>query len=179
MLNKISTLRRWGLIAGGTVALLGAVGMGILSFGNSRYQAGRDSVTANVRVDTVTVNTLRRADSTAKANTDAVVKRTKATAQRVDTLILRVPDSLLVVPQIAELVSATYMLKSQVDTLSHTLDLERATSRLRASVDSAALVSASIVITAKEDEIKVLKRRPQWRTVAAVGALAFVAGLIK
>ena len=161
-------------IAGLVAALL----LGATSYGNHRYQAGR-SVTANVRVDTVTVNTVRRADSTAKATTDAVVKRTKATAQRVDTLILRVPDSLLVVPQIAELVSATYMLKSQVDTLSHTLDLERATSRLRASVDSAALVSASIVITAKEDEIRVLKKRPQWRTVAVAGALGVVAGLLK
>ena len=143
-----------------------------LSYGAGRYQAGRDSVTANVRVDTVTVNTLRRADSTAKAATDTIVKRLTVTRWKVDTLIRQVPDSLIAVPEIQALVGSVALLTSQVDTLTRTLDVERATSRLRASVDSAALVSARVVIVAQSDSIKTLERRPRWATVvkSSIGA---------
>lgn len=161
------------------VALVVALWAGVVGYGTARYHEGRRSVTASVRVDTVTVNVIRRADSTAKANTDAVAKRTKATAQRVDTLIQLVPDSLIAVPAIKALVGSVKQLTAQVDTLTRTLDVERAVSRLRASTDSAALVSAQIVIAAKDDDIRTLKKRPQWRTVFAVGALGVVAGLLR
>ena len=150
-----------------------------LSYGAGRYQAGRDSVTANVRVDTVMVNTLRRADSTAKAKTDTVFLSVKATARKADSLAYSMPDSLRLVSEVAALIETTHTLYAQVDTLSHTLDIERATSRLRASVDSAALVSASIVIAQKEDEIRSLKKRPQWRTVGTALVIGLVAGVLK
>ena len=174
-------MRPSGAVVAGAVgvALVVALWAGVVSYGTARYHEGRRSVTAGVRVDTVTVNVVRAADSTAKAHTDTIVKRLTVTRWKVDTLIRDVPDSLKAVPQIAELVSNAYTLTAQVDTLTRTLDVERAVSRLRASADSAALVAASIVITAKEDEIVTLKKRPQWRTVAVAGALAFVAGLLK
>ena len=91
---------------------------------------------------------------------------------KVDTLLSQVPDSLIAVPAIKALVGSVKQLTAQVDTLAHTLDVERATSRLRASVDSAALVSAQVVIVAQGDRIATLERRPRWATVvkSSIGA---------
>jgi hypothetical protein len=70
------------------------------------------------------------------------------------------------------LVANVYTLTAQVDTLARTLDVERAISRLRASVDSAALVSARVVIIAQSDSIATLAKRPRWATVvkSSIGA---------
>jgi hypothetical protein len=73
----------------------------------------------------------------------------------------------------------TLTLTAQVDTLTRTLDVERATSRLRVSTDSAALMSAQLVIVSREDQIVALKKRPQWRTVVTVGALGVLAGMLR
>lgn len=168
------------VIAGAVgVALVVALWAGVASYGTARYHEGRRSVTASVRVDTVTVGVVRKADSTAKAHTDTIVKRLTVTRWKVDTLIQLVPDSLKAVPEIAELSGMAGQLTAQVDTLARTLDVERAVSRLRASTDSAALVSALVVIQAKDDEITTLKKRPQWRTVGAALVVGAVAGLLK
>jgi hypothetical protein len=156
-----------------------ALWAGVASYGASRYADGRRSVTDGVRFDTVMVGQVRKADSIATAHTDTIVQRLVVTRYKVDTLVRLVPDSLRSVPEIAALVTATTQLTAQIDTLSRTLDIERAVSRLRASTDSAALVSASLVIITKEDEIMTLKKRPQWRTVVTVGVVGVVAGLLR
>jgi hypothetical protein len=179
LLNKLMRLPSDVWFGIGGVAAIALLYLSVVSYGASRYQAGRDSVTASARVDTVTVNTIRRADSTAKAATDTVVKRITVTRYRVDTLVRLVPDSLRSVPEIAALVTATTQLTAQVDTMRQTLDVERAVSRLRASTDSAALVSAALTIVQKEDQIVSLKKRPQWRTVVTVGVVGVVAGLLR
>jgi hypothetical protein len=153
--------------------------VGVVRYGAAEYERGRRSVTDGVRFDTVLVGQVRKADSIAQAHTDTVVQRLVVTRWKTDTVLRDVPDSLRRVPEIAALVTVTAQLTAQVDTLAHTLDVERATSRLRASVDSAALVSARLVIVAQGDSIVQLKKRPQWRTVGAVGVLAFVAGLLR
>jgi hypothetical protein len=89
------------------------------------------------------------------------------------------PETLQVVPEVRALVANVYTLTAQVDTLARTLDVERAISRLRASVDSAALASAALTIASKEDQIVSLKKRPQWRTVVTVGVVGVVAGLLR
>jgi hypothetical protein len=119
------------------------------------------------------------ADSTAKAATDTVVQRIVVTRWRVDTLIREVPDTLRAVPQIKALIAATLVLTAQLDTLTRVLDVERATSRLRASTDSAALVSAALTIVHQEDQIVKLKKRPQWRTVALALGAGVVAGVLR
>lgn len=143
-------------------------------YGQSQYEKGRRSVTANVRVDTVTVNVMRRADSTAKAATDGAMKRTRAAAKRVDSAVAALPDSALLIPEVATLKAAAIALTATVTALSDTLNVERAVSRLRASTDSAALVSATVVIAAKDDEITTLKKRPTWKTVAKAGVVGAV-----
>jgi hypothetical protein len=168
------------VIAGAVgVALMVALWAGVVSYGQSRYQAGRRSVTALAEAVPVAVTVAREADSTAKAATDAVAKRITVTRWKVDTLIRQVPDSLIAVPEIKALAGSLKQLTAQVDTLTRTLDVERAVSRLRASTDSAALVSARVVIEAKEDQIVKLKRRPQWRTVALALGVGVVGGLLK
>jgi len=165
-----------GIIA---IALLVGAWAMVASYGTSRYNDGRRSVTQGAQLDAAMLGVVRGADSTAKAATDTVVQRIVVTRWKVDTLVRLVPDSLRSVPEIAALVSATTQLTAQVDTLVRTLDVERAVSRLRASTDSAALVSAALTIVQKEDQIVNLKRRPQWRTVFTVGALGVVAGLLR
>jgi len=108
-----------------------------------------------------------------------VVQRIVVTRWKTDTVLRDVPDSLRRVPEIAALVTVTTRLTAQVDTLVRTLDVERAVSRLRASTDSAALVSAQLIILAKEDQIVHLKKRPQWRTVGLIAGAAFVAGVLR
>jgi hypothetical protein len=163
----------------GAVFVFVALWVGVASYGASRYADGRRSVTDGVRFDTVLVGQVRRADSIATAHTDTVVQRLVVTRYKVDTLVRLVPDSLRSVPEIAALVTATTQLTAHVDTLTRTLNVERAVSRLRAATDSAALVSAAITIVQKEDQIVSLKKRPQWRTVVTVGALGVVAGLLR
>ena len=148
-------------------------------YGASRYDDGRRSVTDGVRFDTVLVGQVRKADSIATAHTDTVVQRLVVTRWKTDTVLRDVPDSLRRVPEIAALVTVTTQLTAQVDTLTHTLDVERAVSRLRAATDSAALVSAARVIVSHTDTIVSLKQRPRWRTVGTVAALAFVAGVLR
>ena len=153
--------------------------VGVVRYGAAEYQRGRKSVQDGVRFDTVMLGVARKADRAAKAHTDTVVQRLTVTRWRTDTLVQNLPDSIRVVPEVRELIKNVYTLTAQVDTLTRTLDVERATSVLRASVDSAALVSAQVVITAKEDEIVTLKKRPQWRTVALALGAGVVAGVLK
>ena len=161
------------------VALLVVSWVSVSSYGASRYAEGRRSVTTSAESVTPSVAVVRGADSTAKAKTDTVLQRIVVTRWRIDTLLRDVPDTLQTVPQIAALMTATQTLTRQVDTLTHTLNVERAVGRLRASTDSAALVASALTIVHKQDEIMALKRRPQWRTVAAVGVLGVVAGLLR
>jgi hypothetical protein len=125
------------------------------------------------------VTVARAADSSAKAKTDTIVQRIVVTRWRVDTIIRLVPDSLRDVPEIAALVAVTTTLTAQIDTLARTVEIERAVSRLRASADSAALVSAQITIVQQQDQIVTLKKRPQWRTVVTVGVVGVLAGVLR
>ena len=164
----------------GAVVLGSALALALtLHYGASRYQAGRDSVTASAAAITPAVGVIRAADSTAKAATDTLIKRVVVTRYKVDTLIQLVPDSLRAVPEIAALMTTTTTLTAQLDTLTRTLDVERAVSRLRASTDSAALVSAQLVIVSHTDTIMALKKRPQWRTVALGIVGGVVVGLLR
>ena len=165
--------------AGAGVAVVVTLWAGAASYGASEYARGRKSVTASAEAVPASVAVARGADSTAKAATDTIVRRLTVTRWKVDTLVRLVPDSLRAVPEIAALMTATTTLTAQVDTLTRTLDVERATSRLRASVDSAALVSAQMVIVSHTDTIMALKKRPQWRTVALGIVGGVVVGLLR
>jgi hypothetical protein len=125
------------------------------------------------------VTVARAADSSAKAKTDTIVQRIVVTRWRVDTIIRLVPDSLRDVPEIAALVAVTTTLTAQIDTLARTVEIERAVSRLRASADSAALVSAQLTIVQQQDQIRTLKKRPTWRTVVTVGVVGVLAGVLR
>jgi hypothetical protein len=125
------------------------------------------------------VTVARAADSSAKAKTDTIVQRIVVTRWRVDTIIRLIPDSLRAVPEIAALTAAATTLTAQIDTLARTVEIERAVSRLRASADSAALVSAQITIVQQQDQIMTLKKRPTWRTVVTVGVVGVLAGVLR
>ena len=161
------------------LATLIAAWVAVASYGASRYAEGRRSVTRSGDVVPLGVTVARAADSTAKAHTDTVVQRIVVTRWKVDTLLREVPDSLKSVPQITVLIAATQTLTAQVDTLTRALDVERAVSRLQASTDSAALVSAQLVLAASADKIRALAQRPQWRTVALALGAGVVAGLLR
>ncbi len=179
MITLPSWLPLWAVRAAISVLLPLVLWLGVSSYGASRYAEGRASVTTSAASVPSSVTVVRGADSTAKARTDTVIKRLVVTRWRIDTLLRDVPDTLQTVPQIAALMAATQTLTAQIDTLTHTLNVERAVGRLRASTDSAALVASALTIVHKEDEIMALKRRPQWRTVAVVGVLGVVAGLLR
>jgi hypothetical protein len=151
----------------------------VTSYGASRYAEGRRSVTQSAERVPASVTVARAADSSAKAKTDTIVQRIVVTRWRVDTIIRLVPDSLRAVPEIAALVAVTTTLTAQIDTLARTVEIERAVSRLRASADSAALVSAQITIVQQQDQIMTLKKRPTWRTVVTVGVVGVLAGVLR
>ena len=175
----VQRISREAWMALAAVGLLVVAWVSVASYGASRYAEGRRSVTTSAESVPPAVTVSRAADSSAKARTDTVVQRIVVTRWRVDTLIRLVPDSLRAIPEIAALTAATTTLTAQIDTLTHTLDVERAVSRLRAATDSAALVASALVIVQQQDQIVTLKKRPQWRTVVTVGALAFVAGVLR
>lgn len=169
----------WVVRVGLWLALALAAWGGIAAYSKSRYDAGRASVTNGVRFDAVLGAQARTADSLAQAHTDTVIQRITITRWRVETLLVAVPDSLRVVPEIAALMAATKVLAHQVDTLTHALDVERAVGRLRASVDSAALAAAAVTIVHQQDHIVKLERRPRWRTVALALGAGVVAGVLR
>jgi hypothetical protein len=170
---------KWLTLPVAGLAILVVSWVSVASYGQSRYAEGRASVTPSAERVPLGVTVSHAADSTAKAATDTIVRRIVVTRWRVDTLIREVPDTLRAVPQIKALIAATLVLTAQLDTMTRVLDVERATSRLRASTDSAALVSAALTIVHQEDQIVSLKRRPQWRTVFTVGALGVLAGVLR
>jgi hypothetical protein len=151
----------------------------VTSYGASRYAEGRRSVTQSAESVPLSVTVARAADSSAKARTDTIVQRIVVTRWRVDTQIRLLPDSLRAIPEIAALTAATTTLTAQIDTLARTVEIERAVSRLRASADSAALVSAQITIVQQQDQIVTLKKRPTWRTVVTVGVVGVLAGVLR
>ena len=161
------------------VATAIALWVAVASYGASRYDAGRRSVTPSAEVIPVGVTVAREADSTAKARTDTIVQRVVVTRWKVDTLIREVPDTLRSIPQINALIAATLVLTAQVDTLTHTLDVERAVSRMRASTDSAALVASALVIVQQQDQIVTLTKRPQWRTIVTASVISLAVGLLR
>lgn len=166
----------WPIVA---TALTIATWVAVASYGASRYAEGRRSVTLSAEVVPASVTVARRADSTAKAATDTIVKRIVVTRWRVDTLAMAVPDTLQTVPQIKALLAATRTLTAQVDTLARTIDIERAVSRMRAATDSAALVSSALVIVQQQDQITTLSRRPQWRTIVTASVISLAVGLLR
>jgi hypothetical protein len=171
----------WAVLTALVVGLL--LTFAVQHYGQSRYDDGRRSVLQAAHFDGALLAAVRRADSIAKAKTDTVVRRVTVTRYRVDTLLQRVPDSLLVVPEIAALASTTHTLLAQVDTLTYTLDIERAVSRLRTDADSAALVSARVVIIAQADSLHTLAQRPTRRaqllTGVTMAAIGFVVGVLR
>ena len=161
------------------VATAIALWVAVASYGARRYADGRRSVTQSAEVVPVGMTVAREADSTAKARTDTVVQRLVVTRWRVDTLAMAVPDTLQTVPQIQALIAATLVLTAQVDTMTRTLDIERAVSRMRASTDSAALVASALVIVQQQDQIVTLTKRPQWRTVVTASVISLAVGLLR
>ena len=151
----------------------------VAQYGDTRYAAGRQTSIRSARDDDALVGPARTAHQRAAAQTDTIIRRITVTRWKVDTLLRDVPDSLRAVPEIAHLVRVTVTLAAQVDTLTRTLDVERAVSRLRASTDSAALVSTQLALAASADEIRALAQRPQWRTVALALGAGVVAGLLR
>ena len=152
---------------------------GITQYGASRYAAGRNSVTAVAPFDMTMLGAVHTADDAATAKTDTIRQRTVVTRWRVDTLMREIPDTLTSIPQIKALIAATRVLTAQVDTLTHTIDVERAISRVRASADSTALIASARIITNRDDQIVALKKRPVWRTVALALGAGVVVGLLR
>jgi hypothetical protein len=173
------TFPKWLTMPVAALALAIMAWVSVTSYGASRYAEGRRSVTQSAESVPPSVTVARAADSSAKAKTDTIVQRIVVTRWRVDTIIRLVPDSLRAVPEIAALVAVTTTLTAQIDTLARTVEIERAVSRLRASADSAALVSAQITIVQQQDQIMTLKKRPTWRTVVTVGVVGVLAGVLR
>jgi hypothetical protein len=170
---------KWLTLPVCVVAGVIAAWVAVAHYGTARYAAGRRSVTQSAISVLPGTTVARAAEAMATAKTDTIVERVVVTRWKVDTLIREVPDTLKSIPQITALIAATRVLTAQVDTLAHTLDVERAVSRLRAMTDSATFVSLSTTMAHKDDEIQTLKKRPTWRTVVTVGALGVVAGLLR
>jgi hypothetical protein len=173
------TFPKWLTMPVAKLALVIVAWVSVASYGASRYAEGRRSVTQSAERVPASVTVARAADSSAKAKTDTIVQRIVVTRWRVDTIIRLIPDSLRAVPEIAALTAVTTTLTAQIDTLARTVEIERAVSRLRASADSAALVSAQITIVQKQDQIVTLKKRPTWRTVVTVGVVGVLAGVLR
>lgn len=120
----------------------------------------------------------RRAEAIATAHTDTVRERVVVTRWQVDTLIRQLPPEVREIPAVDTLVRVVTVLTVQVDSLDRALDRERIASKLRADVDSAAIVSLRIMTHEQERTIVRLQKRPTWAKVGGafvVGALVGVA----
>ena len=169
----------WLLVLAG-LALWSAVAAG-RSYGAAQYALGKASATHGVTFDSTMVARAAEAVALRTAHTDTVVRTVIQTRTRVESLLVALPDSLRPVPEVAQLVSTTYELTAQVDTLTTAITAERAAWSERAKVDSAAIYALRVIGTARADTIQTLSKRPRWRTVVAgtiTGAAAGAAAVL-
>lgn len=149
------------------------------AYGAREYERGRQAVIKGAAFDSTLRSVVVAGHAKAVAHTDTVIRRVVVTSRRVDTLVLRVPDSVRVrFPVVDSLVLAATSLTARVDTLTRALDAERAAATLRFAVDSAALVYERVKVVGLQDEVKRLEKRPRWRTVVTTGVLAVASTLV-
>jgi hypothetical protein len=159
-------------------ALLCGAWWGVASYGENRYEQGRRDVAQASQFDTAVVNMARRAQETHAARVDTLRERVVIERRRVDTLVLRVPDSLRTVPEVDALLSGVAVLTVRVDSLTRAIDTERAASVLRAQADSAAIVALRITNTEQARAITTAQKRPRWVTVFRSAGAALVVGFV-
>lgn len=150
----------------------------------SEYRRGKSDAYASAHFDSVLATITFKQHNVAVARTDTVIQTVTRVARRVDSVIVRVPDTLrLRFPIVDTLIVESRTLAATVDTLTHQIDTERATARLRIDVLESNLTGARLVIVAKSDTITTLAKRPTWRRlmVWSGSALAggFVVGLLR
>lgn len=152
----------------------------------SAEQRGADRVLARARVDSIALKASLKAAYMARTKTDTVLKVVTAKAKAVDSAAIiaaafarQLPPALDTIPAVQELRGMvidlsvrTTELAADVDSLTRTLDAERATHRMAVDVAVAQLAEANMVILAKTDTITTLERRPTWHTVAKVAVVA-------
>lgn len=168
----------WGVVA--LAALCGALVWWSEARRAAAYRQGRRDAAAGVVFDSLLLE--RAAVRVAKqmAHTDTVTVTVVRTARIVDSLVIRVPDSLKAVPEVAALAQTARVLTRQVDSLVTAHALERLAWVEKAKVDSAAVYALRVIATARGDTITALQKRPRWRTLvgtaATVGVAAFLGG---
>lgn len=178
-------LRLWRLIA--SLPALAYAGAGVVALATTlwlwhgrtvdgAYRKGRSDVLAAARFDSVIIAATITARAKAMARTDTVVDTVRVRVERVREVAVRVPDSVRVAyPVVDTLVIESGRLVVAVDSLTRTIDAERAASSMAVAVLEAQVTEARLVTIRQSDQIAAMKRRSKWRTVAeAVGAVGLV-----
>lgn len=143
------------------------------------YAAGHRDTVAAAHFDAALLAAADRTRAAAVARTDTVVRTVIRTARRVDSVIVRVPDSVRVAyPVVDTLVIASAQLTYAVDSLHGAFDVERTTTTLALSVRDAQVTQARFVAFALADSLRGARHRPRWRTVAGVALVATAGGFV-
>ncbi len=182
-LRRKVPLSLW-LIAG-LVVLLGVSRCERTRYGAREYDRGVADTKAGAQMDSMLRAQLVAKHDSAKAHTDTAVKHVQRARTRVDSAIAALSPTTSQLPEVANLVATVTQLTTQVDTLVRTLDRERTLGALRASVDSASIVSLRIIANAEAKRADQAERerdaKPGWPKViggavvgAAVGVLVGV-----
>lgn len=166
----------WLLVLAG-LALWSAVAA-VRSYGAAQYALGKASATQGVSFDSTMQARAAAVVALRTAHTDTVWLRAKASANKAVAAVVALPDSLRPVPEVAQLVSTTYELTAQVDTLTTAITAERAAWSEKAKVDSAAIYALRVIGTARADTIADLSKRPTRKKAALYALLGVGAGFL-
>jgi hypothetical protein len=160
------------------VALLGSLLLWARARERHAYQQGRKDAAQGVVFDSVLLQRAAVRVAKSMAHTDTVTVQVTRTVRRLDTLVLRLPDSLRSVPEVRDVVEGVAQLSVAFDSLLTTHTAERAAWVERAKVDSAAILSLRIIATAQRDTMMTLQKRPRWRTVALGTLTGLLTGVV-
>lgn len=177
-LNALRKLPAWAYGAVAGVAVCVALWMAHRSAVGSAYERGKRDASQGVVFDSVMIARAAEVVAIRAAHTDTVVRTVTRTVRRLDTLILRVPDSLRTVPEVVAVVEGARDVSAGFDSLVTVVTVERAAWTERARVDSANSYALRVIATARGDTIVQLKKRPTWKKAVgmagAVGVAAFL-----
>lgn len=172
LLSLVSLLKRvptWAYTATGALALVLGATLWHRAEVRAAFQAGRYSV----QTDAARVGPAQRETVTVvSARVDTVTKRVIQRVAVVESLIVAVPESIRVaVPAVDTALKACSALAQDCATMRRLVGEERA-------AREALTASLGATITATQDTVQTLAKRPRWRTVLGLVALGVVGGRV-
>ena len=128
---------------------------------DAAYARGRAQTLQGAHFDSVMVKTITDARKAAAAHTDTVLRVVTRQVRRVDSIAIRIPDTLRIAyPVVDTLVIESKALAVAVDSLTRTLTAERNATALLVSTLQRSVTDARLETARLEAEAIALRKRP-------------------